>query len=276
MMNQQADKLRILAADSPRAKKGARQKPRTIVIASGKGGVGKTTISANLAVALSDLGIKCGLIDADFGLADVHVLFGHRPTANLSNIVRDGRDIGKTFDRLPDGPWLLPGVNGDDQMAALDDSARDALLKSFSKILHPMGIILLDAAAGAGPEITDFAIWADELILIVVPDPTSILDCYGLLKVYKGRGGTGPVSIIVNRVERQENHQSIVGALRSTANGFLGMELNDLGSIPEDPFFSSALSARRPLVRFKPLSPASRAIRAIAANLHKRIPHRIS
>ncbi len=275
MMNQQMDKLRQLA-DTPRARARIRSRPRSIVIASGKGGVGKTSITVNLSVALSDLGNKCGLIDADLGLADAHVLFGHRPSSNISNILRDGKDPAKAFNRLPDGPWLLPGLNGDRGMAELGGAERDKLIRSFSRINPPMDIILLDAAAGAGPEITDFAVWADEMILVVVPDPTSILDCYGLLKVYKSRGGVGPVSVIVNCVEREESYASIIGALRSTANGFLGMELEDLGSIPLDPYFATAISMRRPLVRFKPLSPASRALRAIAAKLHKRIPHRIS
>ena len=276
MTNQQADKLRFLASESPADKKHIELKPRTIVIASGKGGVGKTTLAVNLAVALSDLGLGCGLIDADLGLADAHMLFGHRPTGNLSEIVKKNIDPAQVLNRLPDGPWILPGLNGDLGMASLSSSGRSKLLAAFSGLGHPMGVILLDAAAGAGPDITDFALWADELLLVVAPEPTSILDAYGLLKIYKNRGGKGPVGIVINRLTPHESHPAIFGALRSTAQGFLGMDIEDLGAVPDDPNAKQALTARRPLLRVKPQAPASRAIRAIAERIRNRLPHTLS
>lgn len=274
MTNRQADKLRLLANETPI--KQVEPKPRTIVIASGKGGVGKTTLAVNLAVALCDLGLSCGLIDADLSLADAHMLFGHRPTGNLSEIIKNNVDPAQVLNRLPDGPWILPGLNGDPGMASLSSSGRSKLLAAFSGLGHPMGVILLDVAAGAGPDITDFALWADELLIVVAPEPTSILDAYGLLKIYKNRGGKGPVSVVINRLTPHESHPAIFGALRSTAQGFLGMDIDDLGAIPDDPHVSQAVTARRPLLRIKPQAPASRAIRAIAERIRKRLPQVLS
>jgi len=272
MTNQQMDKLRLLAAVGHQTRPGLKIKPRSIVIASGKGGVGKTTLAVNLAVALSDLGVGCGIIDADLSLADAHVHFGFRPTSDISDIIHKEKSPARTISRLPDGPWILAGINGDTEMASLKDDDRQKLITSFKEISAPLKVLLLDAAAGAGPDITDFALWADELMLITMPDPTAILDAYGLLKIYHTRGGCGPIGVVVNRVKQHDDYAGIVAALRSTAQGFLGVDVEDYGSVPDDPAAADALSARRPLVRLRPQAPASKAIRKIAENIKKRLP----
>jgi flagellar biosynthesis protein FlhG len=167
---------------------------------------------------------------------------------------------------------MLAGINGDPEMAALRDDDRQKLIDSFEDLKSPIRLLLLDAAAGAGPDITDFALWADELLLVTMPDPTAILDAYGLLKVYHLRGGSGPVGVIVNRVKRNDDYSGIIAALRSTAQGFLAMEIEEYGAVPEDHAATDAISARRPIVRLKPQSPSSKAIRKIADKIRKRLP----
>lgn len=275
MRKTQADKLRVLAGEVPRARPGIGFKPHSIVIASGKGGVGKTTIAVNLSVALSDLGIGCGLIDADLALADAHMLFGFRPSSDISDVIRREQSPARALSRLPDGPWILAGVNGDPDMAGLGTAERLKLIESFGDISAPLRVLLLDAAAGAGPDITDFALWADKLMLVTNPDPTAILDAYGLIKVYHLRGGKGPVGVIVNRVKQKDDHTGMISALRSTAQGFLGMDIEDYGAVPEDPAASEALTIRRPLVRINPRAAASQAIRKIAERIWEQLPFTI-
>lgn len=275
MTRTQADKLRLLASEPMRSRPGLGFRPLSIVIASGKGGVGKTTVAVNLSVALSDLGVACGLIDADLALADAHMLFGFRPSSDISDVVRREQSPVRALSKLPDGPWILAGVNGDPDMASLGETERTKLIKSFSEISSPFRVLLLDAAAGAGPDITDFALWSDKFVLVTIPDPTAILDAYGLIKVYHLRGGKGPVGVIVNRVKQRDDHTGMIAALRSTAQGFLGMDIEDYGAIPEDAAAADAITMRRPLVRVKPRAPASKAIRKIAERIRGQLPFAI-
>ncbi|MDU4959889.1 MAG: MinD/ParA family protein [Sporomusaceae bacterium] len=273
-MHDQAEKLRQLVktnrlpAKSPLIKKEALAAPRVLTVTSGKGGVGKTNITANLALTLAGKGQRVLLIDADLGMANVDVILGTAARYSLLDLLEDGR---RTLDEVittgPCGIKFLSGGSGIYQLANLSGAQLQRLTSQIAAFDHWADIILIDTGAGIGQNVLNFVIAADEVLLITTPEPTAITDAYALMKAYVGNRGTAPLRLIVNRVFDREEGQGVVDTLNKVAVRFLQQPISELGLIWEDPNVIRAVKKQTPFVLAYPDSAASRSIGEIANRL---------
>jgi flagellar biosynthesis protein FlhG len=255
----QASKLRLMMQRM--------RQSRTIAVVSGKGGVGKSNVSLNLAVLLSAAGNRVALVDADLGLANLDVLLNVEARADLSHVLAGGRKLADVVVDLPCGVQFVPGASGIAQMANLSDFQRGQLLGDLSSLEAENDIILVDCGAGIGRDTMQLAGSADNVLVVTAPEPTAITDAYAVVKVLKRQGYKGKLSLLVNmamdRQEAREAYQRVSGVARQ----FLGIRVFDAGYVLLDQKVKEAVRRREPLVLAFPKSPASRCLAALANRL---------
>ncbi|MDO4800360.1 MAG: MinD/ParA family protein [Bacillota bacterium] len=239
---------------------------RVIAISSGKGGVGKTNISVNLAIALSRLGKKVTIIDADLGLSNVDVLFGVLTKYNLVHVLNDAVRIQDIVVKGPNNINIVSGGSGIIDLADIDDLKLEQLILSLGYFNSISDYILLDTGAGIGKNVKSFVSYASELIVVVTPDPTSITDAYALIKNVVPSEGI-KIKLIVNRVESNSEGEEVFSKLSQTVRRFLQLEIENLGYIFDDSDVKRAVRKQVPLLTAYPRSLASKAIENIAFNI---------
>jgi flagellar biosynthesis protein FlhG len=277
----QADKLRALASQ---VKSGAipgplpaeqqvpgpfsKRRARVITVSSGKGGVGKTNLSINLALALRKLGKEVLLFDADLGLANVDVLLGISPRHNLQHFMQGQRSLQEVISEGPLGLKVIASGNGVSQMADLSPQERERMLSHFSLIEESVDIVIVDTGAGISLNVVSFALAADECLVVTTPEPTARLDAYGLIKTLNQEGYAGALRLIVNMAE-DENEGRETGELMSTlAMRFLNCPVEYLGCVPRDKSVLKAVSSQSPFLLAFPDAAAAKAVEQIAAKLN--------
>src|SRR5688572_20589488 len=182
---------------------------RTLAIASGKGGVGKSTVTVNLAVALGELGARVVMFDGDLSQANLDILLGVTPRWDLGHVLRGERTLEQILIDGPTNVRLVPAASGDPELADLDDFRREALYRELSRIAGSADVVLIDTASGASRLASSFARLASELILVTTPEPTSYSDCYGLLKVLTAGGLEATPAVLVNRAASAEEAEEV-------------------------------------------------------------------
>jgi flagellar biosynthesis protein FlhG len=236
--------------------------PRLIVIASGKGGVGKTCLAIGLAQALAESGQRVALVDGDLGLANVDVQLGLDPRHDVSDVL-SGRCTAEAA-LLPHqaGFALLPGRSGSAALAALDGAA----LQGFVRMLRalPMDWLVLDLGAGIGPAQRGLAAAADLLLVVATEEPTSLTDAYAVLKLHRRDAPAGQAGLVVNMAAQPAR---VHAALDAACRGFLGQGLPLLGTVRRDPRVASAIRAQSPLLTRHPNTPAAEDVRRLAARV---------
>lgn len=264
-MADQAKKLREMAAAYRARASASKPKRRTRVIAvtSGKGGVGKTNISINLAQALIDAGKEVILLDADLGLANAHILLGVLPPYHLGHMLRGERDITGLIHTAPNRLKLIAGGSGVEELAELSPSRLRWFVDSLSRLEGMADYLILDTGAGLNHVVFSFVLAADEVILVTTPEPTAIADAYATIKALYKRNPSIQVRLIINQVEGIAESRSVAERLVETVRSFLGLEMQILGTVPRDPCVWQAVRAQRPFVSAYPQCPASRAVRAM-------------
>ena len=271
----QASRLRALVEAMARGRAAAAGAVRTqavpiLAIASGKGGVGKTNLAVNLAVALAQAGRRATLLDADLGMANADVLCGLTPGRRLDDVLLDprGRGLSSCTVRAPGGFTLVPGAVGVARIADLDAGARLRLVDQLEGLGAESDLVLVDTGAGIGRDVLTFARAADWLVVVVTPEPTSMTDAYGLIKcVVGGRDGAlaAPrVALVVNEVRRPEEAESVSTRLSATCERFLGVRPSVLGWVRADARVARAVRQRVPHMLTWPRCPASRDIRRLS------------
>ena len=257
--NDQASKLRQLVREA--------KQTRTIAVASGKGGVGKSNIALNLSILLSAAGNRVALVDADLALANLDVLVNVTPRGNLSHVIAGTRTLDEILIDLPSGVQLVPGGSGLAKVADLSDFQRAKLLEDLSALEADNDVIIIDCGAGIGPDVLNFAAGADNLLIVTTPEPTAITDSYAVVKVMTQRQYSGHLSLLVNfapgRHEARMTHQRIAGVARQ----FLDATLYDAGYVLTDPKVPDAVARREAFVLAHPRCPASRCLAALATKL---------
>lgn len=266
----QASDLRRMVASISEEKKNIRRPGflRSIAVVGGKGGVGKSNISVNLALALGEMGHNVALLDGDLGLANVDILMGIQAPYNLIHLVRGERSLDEILCDVGDGVSLIPGGTGIEELANLDESAQSALINALAELESFADIMVVDTGAGIHRNMISFALSADTVILVTTPEPTSIRDAYGLLKsLVFGTVGKLDVRVLVNMVSSEEEARSVAGRMRFAASQFLRVDLGYSGYVLTDSRLSDSVRARKPLIRFAPRSDASECFRRIARTL---------
>ncbi len=241
--------------------------PKAIAVASGKGGVGKTSLSVNLALCFAHMGKKVTVFDADLGLANAEVLLGIIPPYSLYEVLYGGMTLEDVVIDGPLGIRVISGGSGFLEMANLDRSRRQQLLRMFNQFIGKDEIVLIDTGAGINKNVLGFVAAAEEVIIVVTPEPTSLTDAYALIKILANFKLHSEVNIVVNRAVDRREATRAMGRISNATGRFLEIKLNFLGWIPEDKHVSQAVKNQQPYFLTNPNSPASRSIAGIAASL---------
>ncbi len=241
--------------------------PKAIAVASGKGGVGKTSLSVNLALCFAQMGKKATVFDADLGLANAEVLLGIIPPYSLYEVLYCGMTLEEIVIEGPLGIRVISGGSGFLEMANLDRSRRQQLLRMFNQFIGKDEIVLIDTGAGINKNVLGFVAAAEEVIIVVTPEPTSLTDAYALIKILANFKLHSEVNIVVNRAIDRREATRTMGRISNATGRFLEIKLNFLGWIPEDKHVSQAVKSQQPYFLTNPNSPASRSVAGIAASM---------
>ncbi len=248
---------------------GPENRSRVLVVASGKGGVGKTNLAVNLAVALRLFGVKALLLDADTGLGNVDVLLGLNARHNLRDVVLGGWPLERVVVNGPCGLKILPGASGVEEMAQLSAPQFDAFLRQLESYCAGMDIVIVDTASGISSTVVRCLLAADEALLVTNPEPAALTDAYALLKVLSRRSPRSPrtVSVIMNRITSKEEAIQSFDRLRLAAKRFLGREVEYLGSVVHDDTVTEAAKRQVDFMTYYSGAPCSRDVKKLAARL---------
>lgn len=238
--------------------------PRAIAVASGKGGVGKTSIVVNLALCLAKMGNRVTVFDADLGLANAEVLLGIVPPYSLFEVLYGGMTLDEIAVQGPLGIRVISGGSGFLEMANLDRSRRQQLLRMFNQFVNKDEIVLIDTGAGINKNVLGFVAAAEEVIIVVTPEPTSLTDAYALIKILANFKLHSEVNVVVNRAADRNEAMRTLGRISTATGRFLDIKINFLGWVPDDKSVTQAVKNQQPYYITNYNSPASRSITRIA------------
>jgi flagellar biosynthesis protein FlhG len=238
-----------------------------IAVTSGKGGVGKTSLSVNLAVALARLGHRVGLVDADFALGNVDVLLGLTPDQHLGAVLAGSRSIADITLDGPAGVRVIPAGSGVRALTELDDRAFARLTAAIDEAGKGLDFLLFDTASGISDLVLDVLGLADYVLVVTSYDPAAVVDAYALIKVVTSASPGKPIGVAVNSARDAEEGQRVYRQISLAATRFLGRSLRYDGHIVEDRALRESLLAQVSLVEDASTSPASRCIRRLACRL---------
>jgi flagellar biosynthesis protein FlhG len=245
----------------------SKRSARLIAVTSGKGGVGKTSLTVNLAIQLSCKGYRVIVIDGDLGLANVEVMLGIVPKYSLYELVNSEKRLSDIITEGPAGIKFISGGTGIIEMAGLEKQKFDKILFTLTALDNYADFILIDTGAGISRSVTDFVLAAQEVILVTNSEPTSVTDAYAILKIISVENRDCRVKIIANMVESPSEAEDIFGRLNTAAKKFLGTEIENLGYLQRDSIVSKAIKLQIPFMLGYPRSLAAKGVRQIAARL---------
>jgi len=244
---------------------------QVICVSSGKGGVGKTSITVNVAVALAQAGKRVLLVDGDLGLANVDIVLGLSVKHTVRETVEEGAALSDILVQIAPDFFVLPASSGVPEMASLSVEEQTFLTNALEDIMGDFDYVLIDCAAGIGESVLWFNRWADHSAVILAPDPTSMTDAYALIKVMAAQFGRQEFHLIVNNVRSQKEGAELFKSMSAVLKNFLRIEPELLGMIPSDPTVSKAIRAQKPFLSTAPEAKASKAVKVLAAQIIARL-----
>jgi len=253
--NDQAAGLRLLRPAKP---------VQVIAITSGKGGVGKTSVSVNLATAIAMNGKQVMLLDGDLGMANCDVMLGLQPTYNLAHVLEGKCTLEETILTGPAGLMVVPASSGKKNMAELTRAENAGLVQAFSELSRPLDVLIVDTAAGIADSVITFTQAAQEVIVVICNDPSSLTDAYALIKVLNRDHGVERVQVLANMVQNQTEAKEIYENLRRVAERFLDVTLNFIGFVPQDEWLRRAVRRQQSVVQAYPNCAAALAFMQLA------------
>lgn len=264
-MGTQAEKL-LAKKNGADIRKPAEQ-VKVITITSGKGGVGKTNITVNLALALAQLGQRVCIFDADFGLANVDILLGIVPCFNMHHVVSGNKSLKEIILEGPRGIQIVPGSTGLLEMANLNSLQRQQLLKQLLELESNTDIILIDTGAGISKSLLGFITAAHDVLLVTNPEPTAITDAYGVAKIIGKYQLHKEIKLVVNQVKNAHEGQLVADRFAQVADNYIQLTVDYLGCIVNDSVVPRAVREQRPFQIAYPKSKAAECVERIAGQL---------
>jgi flagellar biosynthesis protein FlhG len=249
--NDQATVLRELVQDKknvppPRDKAAG---VRSIAILSGKGGVGKSNVAVNLALALADKGLDVALLDADLGLANIDILFGVTPKFNLGHVMRGEKELSEVVFKVGERVSIIPGGVGLRDLAELDEQGQAWMIDRLSFLEEDSDMLIIDASAGIHKNVLSFAMSSDMVLLVTTPEPTAIRDSYGVLKsLYQAVGSSANIGLLVNMASDEKEAFLVAERIISASEQFLNFKVPYLGCVLWDSKIRESVKKRKPLL----------------------------
>ena len=268
----QAERLRNRIRENERAAtKQLLSNARVITVTSGKGGVGKTSLSVNLALQIQRLGKKVVIIDADFGLANIEVMLAIHPQYNISDLIYKNMDIEDIVTKGPEGIGFSSGGSGVDELANLSQENLRIFLSKITKLDKIADVIIIDTGAGIADAVQEFILCSPEVMIVLTPEPTSTMDAYALLKILNRRkdfvATDKVIHVVSNRVSNDKEGQTLFQNISIVASQFLNMNLSYMGCINHDNNATKAVLKQQPVSLLFPNSAFAKSTERIARQL---------
>jgi flagellar biosynthesis protein FlhG len=255
-------------SDQPLPDRPGTDTPRVISVTSGKGGVGKTNISVNLACCLARMGRKVVLLDADLGLANVDILLGLTPKMNLFHLFHEGVSLRQVLMETPFGFSILPASSGVSEMLALSTGQKLDLLEAMDYLEGRINYLLVDTGAGINDNVIYFNLAAQERLLVLTTEPTSLTDAYALIKVMHLHHDVHRFRVVVNMAPSLRAAKAVYEKLATACDHFLsGISLDFTGVVPTDPAVKNAVIRQKPFCSLTPDAPASKKLQELAQTI---------
>ncbi len=240
---------------------------RIISVTSGKGGVGKTNFTINLAISLSNLGYSVMVMDADIGLANIDVLLGIFPKETISSVLNGNKKITDIMIDGPNGIKIVAGGSGIYDLFQLNHESLEYLKNQLIELESLFDFVLIDTGAGISEIVMSFVTAANEVVLVTTPEPTSLTDVYALIKALRIKGCNNKLHLVVNRAENQNEAIGVFEKLNIASNKFLNTKIENLGYILNSKLVVEAVKNQHPFINLYPNSPISKSINSIAIKI---------
>lgn len=239
---------------------------RIIAMTSGKGGVGKSTLSVNLAISMAKMGKKVLLFDGDLGLANINVLMGIIPEHNIYEVMKGKKKLKDIIVSTSFGIDIIAGANGISQLANIDETQRNTFMDQLVG-LEGYDIMMIDTGAGVGANVIGLVLPADEIVVVTTPEPTAITDAYGMIKSIVVNSADKNINLIVNRVPSAVEAKRVADRLTSISSQFLKTDVKSVGFVFEESLVQKSIRSQRPHVSLYPGSRSSACMNHIAARI---------
>lgn len=239
------------------------QPVQVMAVTSGKGGVGKTNVSVNLAVAMARAGHQVMLMDADLGLANADMLFDVRTKYNLAHVLSGERTLEEVLVETESGVRLVPADSGNQDLSMLGTAESAGFIRAFSELSFPLDRMIIDTSAGITDSVVSFIKASHHVIIVVCDEPASITDAYAMIKVLSQNHGLDHFQVLANMTRSTQHGHDLFGKLSKVTDRFLDVTLTFLGAIPFDEYLQKAVQKRKPVVECFPRSRSSQAFQKI-------------
>ena len=242
---------------------------QVIAVTGGKGGVGKTSVSVNLATSLASAGKRVMLLDGDLGLANVDVFLGLSPRYTMAHVLSGERTLEEVVVESQQGVLIVPGASGVAELANLSAAGHLNLVQAFSTLSARVDVMIVDTAAGIAHSVVQFTQAAQHVLVVVCDEPASMTDAYALIKVLSRNHAVARFHVVANMVRSPGEGEALFQKLQRVTSKFLDVTLDYVGEIPEDPYLRKAIREQRPVMTAFPASPASRAFKKLSLKADK-------
>jgi flagellar biosynthesis protein FlhG len=244
-----------------------RQEVRVFSITSGKGGVGKTSVAVNLAIALSRLGVRVLVVDADFGLANVDVMLGATSKFDISYFLRGEKTLQEIIQMGTEGVRFISGGSGVYDLLNISEEQLAEVLARIVKLDTPVDFIIIDTGAGINDNIINMVLASSETIVVTTPEPTAILDAYALVKTIIRRDGSHPIHVLINKCETRKEAQRVQDGFIEVVGRHLGKSISPLGLITYSHEVSLSIKRQVPIMVSSPVGATAKEIEQIARSV---------